>query len=260
MTIVLSNLSLLVSYEPKKRMKLKYIFILSLFLGIFLTAEKSFSQGQIKSIVFTGRIVGGKQAQPLVKAYIFIPSAGRGTLSDESGFFALAVFPGDSIVFSYLGFHKQFHVIPRRLAEESYSAIIMLKEDIKTLAEVKVYPYATEEEFKKAFLEMKLPDEADRAALAQSTNKEYMLQMMAITPMSAATNYRYFMDQQMFARDGTANKNFATSFPFLNPFALASFFNSVKKGDLKQKEYRKILSETPRENLSRKDFLKNNGN
>lgn len=235
--------------------RILYIFIATFFIGL-LSSNESKAQGQIKSIVFTGRIVGGKQAQPLMKAYIFIPSAGRGTLSDESGFFALAVFPGDSIVFSYLGFQRQYHVIPKRLADESYSAIVMLKEDVKTLAEVKVYPYATEEEFKKAFLEMKLPDQNDREALARSTNKEYLLQMMAITPMSSASNYRYYMDQQMFARDGIANRNSITAMPFLNPFAIASFFNSIKKGDLKKKEYRQILNQTPKENLSRQDFLK----
>lgn len=238
-------------------MNLKYYIATILFAILCLaSAQKSQAQGQVKSVVFTGRIVGGKQAQPLMKAYIFIPRAGRGTLSDESGFFALAVFPGDSVVFSYLGFQKQFHIIPKRLADESYSAIIMLKEDVKTLAEVKVYPYATEEEFKKAFLEMKLPDENDRESLAKNTNKEYMLQMMAITPMSSASNYRYYMDQQMFGREGIANKNTLTSMPFLNPFAIASFFNSVKRGDLKKKEYRQILNQTPRENLSRQDFLK----
>ncbi len=238
-------------------MNLKYyIATISFAILCLASAQKSQAQGQVKSVVFTGRIVGGKQAQPLMKAYIFIPRAGRGTLSDESGFFALAVFPGDSVVFSYLGFQKQFHIIPKRLADESYSAIIMLKEDVKTLAEVKVYPYATEEEFKKAFLEMKLPDENDRESLAKNTNKEYMLQMMAITPMSSASNYRYYMDQQMFGREGIANKNTLTSMPFLNPFAIASFFNSVKRGDLKKKEYRQILNQTPRENLSRQDFLK----
>ena len=90
-------------------MNLKYYIATILFAILCLaSAQKSQAQGQVKSVVFTGRIVGGKQAQPLMKAYIFIPRAGRGTLSDESGFFALAVFPGDSVVFSYLGFQKQY--------------------------------------------------------------------------------------------------------------------------------------------------------
>jgi hypothetical protein len=236
-------------------MKIKN-FITIVVLLLIVTSASVMGQGQIKSIVFTGRIVGGKGAQPLARTYIFIPKAGRGTLADESGFFALPVFPGDSVIFSYLGFQKQFHVIPRRISDDSYSAIIMLKEDVKTLAEVKVYPYSTEDEFKKAFIDLKLPDEQDREALARSTNKEYLLQMMAITPMSAASNYSYFMNEQMYGREGYANKNAMTSMSLFNPFAWASFINGVRKGDLKKKEYREILKQAPRENLNRQDFLK----
>ncbi len=236
-------------------MKIKNIIAVILLL-LIVASGSAMGQGQIKSIVFTGRIVGGKGAQPLARTYIFIPKAGRGTLADESGFFALPVFPGDSIIFSYLGYQKQFHVIPRRVSEDSYSAIIMLKEDVKTLAEVKVYPYSTEDEFKKAFISLKLPDEQDREALAKSTNKEYLLQMMAITPMGAAGNYNYFMNQQMYGREGYANKNAMTSMSLFNPFAWASFINGVRKGDLKKKEYREILKQAPRENLNRQDFLK----
>jgi hypothetical protein len=214
------------------------------------------AQGQVKSIMFTGRVVGGKNAQTLSKTYIFIPRAGRGTLADDGGYFALPVFPGDSIVFSFLGFQKQYHVIPRRHAEESYSAIILMKEDVKTLAEVKVYPYATEEEFKKAFLEMKLPDEMERKNLEKNTRQEYLMAMAAITPSSAATNYRAYMDNQIFGRDNAANRSFTTALPFTNPFAWANFIKSLKNGDLKKKEYREILNQAPRENVSRGAIMK----
>jgi len=201
------------------------------------------AQGQVKSIMFTGRVVGVKGTQTLGKAYILIPRAGRGTLADIEGYFALPVFPGDSVVFSYLGYQKQYHIIPKRHMEESYSAIILMKEDIKTLAEVKVYPYATEEEF-------------ERDNLERNTRQELLMQMAAATPMSAAGNYRTFMDQQIFGRENAANRSFTTTMPFLNPFAWASFIKSVKNGDLKKKEYREILKQAPRENISRQDILK----
>lgn len=214
------------------------------------------AQGQVKSIMFTGRVVGVKGTQTLGKAYILIPRAGRGVLADEAGYFALPVFPGDSIVFSYMGYQRQYHVIPKRHMEESYSAIILMKEDVKTLAEVKVYPYATEEEFKKAFITMKLPDEFERDNLERNTRQELLMQMAAATPMSAAGNYRSFMDQQIFGRENAANRSFTTAMPFLNPFAWANFIKSVKNGDLKKKEYREILKQAPRENISRQDILK----
>ena len=230
--------------------------VLLLLVFFIIEGHEVYAQGQVKSIMFTGRIVGGKSTQALSRTHIFIPKAGRGTLADEGGYFALPVFPGDSVVFSYVGYQRQYHVIPRRHMEESYSAIILLKEDVKTLAEVRVYPYSTEEEFKKAFLAMKLPDEADRKNLENNVRQEYMMQMAAITPMSAATNYRAYMDQQIFGRENASNRSFTTTVPFLNPFAWANFIKSVKNGDLKQKEYREILKQAPRENVSRQKVFK----
>ncbi len=235
--------------------KYSFLVVILVMMGALGSTEAN-AQGQVKSIMFTGRVVGVKGTQTLGKAYILIPRAGRGTLADEGGYFALPVFPGDSIVFSYLGYQKQYHIIPRRHMEESYSAIILMKEDVKTLAEVKVYPYATEEEFKKAFVSMKLPDEFERNNLEQNTRQELLMQMAAVTPLSAAGNYRNFMDQQIFGRENAANRSFTTAIPFLNPFAWAKFINSVKNGDLKKKEYRSILNQAPRENITRQDILK----
>ncbi|MCY7358030.1 MAG: carboxypeptidase-like regulatory domain-containing protein, partial [Rudanella sp.] len=112
------------------------------------------AQGQERQVTFTGFITGGKTNEPLPQAYIYIPKAGRGVLSANNGYFALPVFPGDSIIFSYVGFKPQYHIIPRRLTDVTYSAVVALQEDVKTLAEVKVYPYATEQLFKEAFVSM----------------------------------------------------------------------------------------------------------
>ena len=238
---------------------IKHSTLIGLVLVLFLTVlidNTAQAQGQQKSVIFNGRVVGGKSAQTLSRTYIYIPRAGRGTLADEGGYFSIPVFPGDSITFSFLGYHRQYHIVPRRLEDQSYSAIIMMKEDVQTLAEVKVYPYSTEEEFKKAFIAMKLPDETERANLEKSTNRDYLLMMAAAAPMGAMGNYRNFMDQQMFGRESMANRNFIGVVPMISPFALLSLYKSIKRGDLKKKEYREILNATPRENLSRHDFLK----
>ena len=230
-------------------------FILILLLAGIVCSQDLFAQGEQKAIIFSGIVVAGKSSDRLPGAYIFIPKAGKGTLANSDGSFSIPVFPGDSIVYSYVGYKNQYHVIPRRYNSGTYSAIVAMQEDVTLLSEVKIYPYATEEEFKKAFLALKLPDQADRDALAKSTDIDYINRMSAQMPNNAQTNYRYTMDQQMFGREAAGNKNFATSFPFLNPFAWASFIKSVKNGDLKQKEWRKELNVAPRENITKQDFI-----
>lgn len=229
--------------------------ILILILAGILCHLDSFAQGEKKSIIFSGLVVAGKSSERLPGAAIYIPKAGRATLALSDGTFTIAVFPGDSIVYSYLGYKKQYHVIPRNYKSDTYSAIIAMQENAQLLTEVKIYPYSTEEEFKKAFLALQLPDQADRDALAKSTDPDYINRMAASMPNNGQTNFRYTMDQQLFGRESAGGKNFATTFPFLNPFAWSRFIKSVKNGDLKQKEYRKDLGNTPRETITQQDFV-----
>jgi hypothetical protein len=215
------------------------------------------AQGQASQITFTGIITGGKSNEPLPQAQIFIPRAGKGVLSANNGYFALPVYPGDSVVFSYVGYKKQYHIIPRRLTEQTYSAVVALQEDVKLLSEVKVYPYPTEELFKQALVNMTLPDQRERDALAKNTDPQALLRAMAATPMGAMSNHQYFMNQQFLGRESFANRGAVTSFPFLNPFAWANFIKSVKRGDFQTKEYRQGLNSAPAENIRRDQILSN---
>jgi hypothetical protein len=236
----------------------RIVLICVLVLAGVIGNRNLFAQGEKKAIIFTGIIVGGRTTEILPGAFVNIPAAGRGRLANEEGKFSIPVFPGDSIVYSYIGYKTQYQIIPRNYNAETYSAIISLRQEAQMLQEVVIYPYSTEEEFKKAFLALQLPDQADRDALAKSTNMEYLTRMAAQVPNNAQTNYRYTMNQLMFGRESAGNKNFATSFPFLNPFAWANFIKSVKNGDLKKKEYRSDLNATPRDAISKQDFIQKN--
>ncbi|GAB4025269.1 carboxypeptidase-like regulatory domain-containing protein [Spirosoma gilvum] len=233
------------------------IMVLTALTGLYSTVK---AQGQDRQVTFTGFITGGKTNEPLPGAYIYIPKAGRGVLAASNGYFALPVFPGDSVIFSYVGFRTQYHIIPTRLNDLTYSAVVALQEDVKTLAEVKVYPYATEELFKEAFVNLKLPDEKERENLAKNTSPEAIMRQAATMPMSALANHQNFVNQQFFGRESILGRSSATTFAFTNPFAWANFIRSVKRGDLKNKEWRNEINKAPRENVSRKDILQDNTN
>ncbi|WP_080056128.1 carboxypeptidase-like regulatory domain-containing protein [Spirosoma aerolatum] len=233
------------------------IMVLTALTGLYSSVK---AQGQDRQVTFTGFITGGKTNEPLPGAYIYIPKAGRGVLAAPNGYFALPVFPGDSVIFSYVGFRTQYHIIPSRLTDLTYSAVVALQEDVKTLAEVKVYPYATEELFKEAFVNLKLPDEKERENLAKNTSPEAIMRQAATMPMSALANHQNFVNQQFFGRESLIGRSSATTFAFTNPFAWANFIRSVKRGDFKNKEWRNEINKAPRENVSRKDILQDNNN
>lgn len=231
-----------------KKFKVILLFILSI-VGI-----DAMAQGNDKAVIFTGIVVGGPKSEPLPKANILNISSGRGTTANENGYFILSVFPGDSIIFTYIGFKKQFHRIPKKI-ESSYSAIVDLKENIQTLAEVKVYPYATEELFKEAFINYTLPDARERDALARATDERSMAILAKTMGIGSAANYRNFMTQQ---QNAIANRSFTNTISqaFINPFAWSSFIQSVKKGDLTRKDWKGINDVGPMENIPREKFGK----
>jgi CarboxypepD_reg-like domain len=229
-------------------------YILLCLIVILVPKCKLLAQGGDKAVIFTGIVVGGKNSEPLPGAFVFNSSAGRGAVANESGYFILSVFPGDSVVFRSVCFKKQFHIIPKKI-EQSYSAIVDLKEDVKLLAEVKVYPYPTEELFKEAFINYQLPDAKDRENLANATSDRSVAMLAKTMGMGAAANYRSFMNMQ---QNSVANRGFTNSIStaLMNPIAWMSFIQSVKKGDLTRKDWKGINDLSPNESISREKFIK----
>lgn len=235
----------------------KIVVFLFLFLFATLYALKATAQGQDKYIQFSGFVIDSKTEEALPGAFIKIENAGRGTLSNSRGYFILNVFPGDSIIFSYIGFAKQFHVIPDNVGL-NYSAVVELQEDAKMLKEVQVYPFRTEEEFKKALIAMELPDDQERRILRETFSQENINRMVAMQGMSADANYRLAMNQQLMQiqRQGQMTVN-----PLTNPFAWLNFINTVKSGSLKDKSWKQQFENKPSfEKGGRDNIFRNGGN
>jgi CarboxypepD_reg-like domain len=230
----------------------KIIYICSLVLAfIFWTNTPANAQGEKKFITFSGFVIDGSTDEPLPGAYVINDRAGRGVFTNNRGYFIIEVFPGDSLLFSYLGFKKQFHIIPKSLGL-NYSAVVELSIDAKMLKEVTVYPFRTEEEFKTAFLNMELPNSAEREAIERNYNLENIKRLAANQAMGAGGGYRYAMDQQLMHLQ---NQRQVTVNPLTNPFAIMNFIRSVKNGSLLDKAYKKA-DYIPAEKGTRDNILK----
>ena len=191
-----------------------------------------YSQGQNKIIQLSGVVVGKDSISGVGGVHIYVPSAGRGTTSNPYGYFAMPVLASDSIIVSAVGYRKQNFIMPADKGE-SVTLIIELKPDTTILPELEIFPYPTEDLFKKAVLAIELPNRKDLANLDESLNKDMLRKMYSNQSMSANMNYKYFMDQQMLA---TSQKYQLPSNPLLNPFAWVKFIKSIKRGDFKKKD------------------------
>jgi hypothetical protein len=226
-----------------------------LVLAFCLLTLNAYSQGQDKTVLFQGRVIASSNAEFLPLAYIFNPQAGRGALTDNFGQVDMYVFPGDSLVISYIGYNKKYYIVPRD-TELVHQVIIPMDEMTTMLREVKVFPHSSEEEFKQAFLAMELRDARQRDN-ARNNLEQSKLNIFALQAgMGASSNFRNFSDMMISSQ---VNKNFFSdpTLALTNPFAWISFIKSIKNGDLKRKDYKKAYELMPKENLNRQMFLRN---
>jgi hypothetical protein len=235
----------------KKRLVVRVLSV----LVFCLLSLAAFSQGQDKTILFQGRVVASSNAEFLPLAYIFNPQAGRGALSDNFGQVDMYVFPGDSLVISYIGYKKKYYIVPRG-TELVHQVIIPMEEMTTMLQDVKVFRHSSEEEFKQAFLAMELRDAKERETVRNNLEQSKLNVFALQAGMGASSNFRNFSDMMISSQ---ANKNFFSdpTLALTNPFAWINLIKSIKNGDLKRKDYKKAYEFLPKENLNRQMFLRN---
>ncbi|KAA3439767.1 carboxypeptidase-like regulatory domain-containing protein [Rufibacter hautae] len=210
----------------------RFLVVLLLLSGISLTSAHG--QGAKKVIQLTGVVTAGDSLLGIPGASVYIPKAGRGTNTNEYGFFSLPVLAGDSVVFSSLGYAKQSLVIPQSFERDSYSIIIEMLEDPTALPEIRVFPYATFRDFTQAVLAMKSPVEDIDKESAMS--QQILNQMFRNTPMDANSNHRNYMNLQNQQQMRRGGYNPGATNPLLDPIKWYQVIKAIKNGDFKNKE------------------------
>lgn len=218
----------------------KYIaFFCSFFLlvGGYAVAQPKTVTGQPKPakriVQVSGLVVTGENSVGLPGVHFYIPKAGRGVSTNAYGYFSIPTLAGDSAIISSVGFKKQWYVVPND-ERQSISVVIYMQADTTQLPVVEVFPFATEKDFKDAFLSLKLP-ESDMEHMRRNLDENTLARMRYEMPMNGSMNHTYFMNQQISKIENT---RFAPTNQLLNPFAWARFIESVKRGDLKRKEWK----------------------
>lgn len=200
-----------------------FCLIVSILVGVMvLSSDEAQAQSRKRVIQLSGIVMGSDSASFVPGVHVYVPKAGRGTTTNEVGFFSMPVLVGDSIVISAVGYHRQHYIVPPT-ANEYQTIIITMVEDVTFLKEVEIVPFPTEEVFKEAVLALNVPmDAIDEKNL----NAELLALMLKTTPPDGPQNARYSLDQWANAQN---SKYQPVTNPLLNPFNWAKFFNSLKK-------------------------------
>ncbi len=153
--------------------------------------------------------------------------------ANYKGYFSFIVHEGDIMVFSAVGYKSGQIVIPANLPENKYTVRVSLTQDVIDLPAVRVYPWASTDEFKKEFMSMKVAD--DDLEIAKKNVSKASLVMLA-NNMSRDGDEMQGINYKNF-HQGLSNKGMATKFanPLLNPVAWGALLNQIIQGDKSRK-------------------------
>ncbi|MFN6037199.1 MAG: carboxypeptidase-like regulatory domain-containing protein [Bacteroidota bacterium] len=185
------------------------------------------TQAKPEYIQFSGVVLSSNDSlKPIPLTSVIIKGTKRGAISDYFGFFTLVAQPGDVIQFISLGYKESDYTIPDTLSSVSYSIIQTLFRDTFNLNEVTIYPWPTKEEFKREFLNLKLPDD-DYVRAEKNMQAEEMRVLMKGLSNDPNIAYKYL---QSYQQTKLYNSGQMPVSNLLNPVAWAKFIQNWKSG------------------------------
>lgn len=203
---------------------------LTLLISLILCSLAGFAQSPAKKLVQFSGVVYNADSNTVVP-YVSITNRSNGNQVNSAnykGYFSFVAHERDTVVFSAVGYHRQAIVIPS-VPDDTYTIIVKLKQEIINLPMVRVYPWASTDEFKKDFMTMKFADD-DLEIAKKNVSRTSILAMSAALPRDGAEIQGYTFQNR---HNSMANKNInqRNANPLLNPFAWGALIQSISEGN-----------------------------
>ena len=160
-----------------------------------------------------------------------ISNNGKTFSANYKGYFSIVVEENDTLVFSSIGYKKLEIVIPSNVKENKFTAIIKMKSDNIQLPSVRVFPWASTDEFKRDFLTMKFPDD-DLEIAKKNLSKKSLMALSATLPRDGSEYANINANNNHI---GLINKGMIQTNPLLNPFAWGALINKIMQGNKSRK-------------------------
>ena len=137
---------------------IKYLNILIL-LSIFIPGKSQFPSPENSSV--SGKVLDDSTKYAIPFVHIFNESRRQGYISNADGVFEIPASPGDTLVFSSLGFFPEIVFLTKSHFEQQNTIKLTIR--FYEIEEVRVKVFKDYEDFKRQFLALELPNTpADR--------------------------------------------------------------------------------------------------
>ncbi|MCO5936730.1 carboxypeptidase-like regulatory domain-containing protein [Mucilaginibacter sp. RB4R14] len=196
-----------------------------------LVSISAFSQQKENPLVqFTG-VVYNADSTGLVVPYVTVTNTSSHNtvnITNYKGYFSFVVHEQDSLQFTAIGFAPVTVVIPQNIKSKSYTVQVTIRQQMINLPMVRVFPWATTDEFRKDFVNAKIADD-DLEIARKNISRTSIVAMANTLPRDAqeiqSANAQY-MHQDIVNQHSRVN-------PLLNPLAWGSLIKSITDGDSK---------------------------
>jgi len=202
------------------------LILISLFFSLSVYAQTS---GK-KLVQFSGVILN-------VDSNTVVPYVTITNRSDDNqvfaanykGYFSFVAHEGDTLQFSAVGYKREGIVIPTGLSDKKYTIMVKMKQEIINLPTVRVFPWASMDDFKREFLTMKFADD-DLEIAKKNVSRESLAAMAANLPRDGQ-EMQNLNFQNNHTRLVNKNMNQRMSNPLLSPFAWGALIQQIMQGD-----------------------------
>lgn len=202
---------------------------------LLLISSVAFAQKPLGKLVqFSGIIIN--RDSNIVVPYVTITNETvdkkSAYVANYKGYFSFVAHEGDTLSFSAVGFGKQTLTIPKNLPDDKYTVLVKMRQEIVSLPMVRVYPWASEDEFKKEFLTMKIADDDLTIAKKNVSNSSIVSLAQTLPRDGQELQSMNFRNSHINMMNRNFNQRYAN--PLLNPFAWGAFIQQIMQGDKKK--------------------------
>jgi len=187
-------------------------------------------QAQDRNLVQFSGIIYNADTNVVVPYVTIINKTASQTFSaNYQGYFSFVAHEGDTIIFSAVGYSREALVIPSGLAEKKYTVIMKMRTDVVSLPAVRVYPWASIDEFNQEFMTMKVADD-DLEIAKKNVGRESILAMTRSLPRDGKEIQSLnFQNNHIEMSNRAINQRGAN--PLFNPFAWGALIQQIMQGD-----------------------------
>ncbi len=180
---------------------------------------------------FSGIIYNADTLSRIVPYVSVINKTQKGQVfyANYQGYFSFVAHEQDTIVFSAIGFRREALVIPAQLTDKKYTVLVKMKPEAVSLPIVRIYPWASLDEFNRAFMTMKLADD-DLLIAKKNVSKASILAVAKTLPHDSQEMANLnFQNNHIAMTNKNINQRGAN--PLLNPFAWSALLQQILQGD-----------------------------